>query len=85
VSRNGHKPVLKFRYRKPGKVFGVKFSFSRNGGRKLKGRILSVRKVSREQLDRVHEFLPFNPEALLREFREKESREVANNGKKESN
>lgn len=68
--KNGKRPVLKIRYRKPGKVFGTKFTFSKNGGRKLKGRVLGVEKVSREQLLRVGEFLPFDPKALLKEFSE---------------
>ncbi len=73
MPRVNQRPVLKIRYKKPGKVFGTKFSLSKNGGKKkLKGRILGVGKVSREQLKRVHEYLPFDPEALLREFREAE-------------
>jgi len=70
VGKNTTKTVLKIRYRKPGKTFGVKFSFSRNGGKKLHGRILSMRKLSKEQIDRVGEFLPFDPDELLRELRE---------------
>jgi len=72
VPRVNRRPAFKIRYRKPGKVFGTKFSFSRNGGGKLKGRILGVEKVSTEQIKRIHEFLPFDPEALLKEFREAE-------------
>lgn len=71
--------VLKIRYRKPGKEFGTTFSLSKNGGKKSKGRILSVRKLPLEQLLRVGEYLPFDPEALLREFREEE-REKAKGG-----
>ena len=70
--KNGKRPVLKIRYKKPGKVFGTKFTFSKNGGRKLKGRILGIEKVSREQLLRVGEFLPFNIEELMKEFNELE-------------
>lgn len=70
MAKNGKRPVLKIRYKKPGKVFGTKFTFSKNGGKKLKGRIIGVEKVSREQLLRVHEFLPFDPKALMKEFEE---------------
>lgn len=72
MSKNGRQPVLKVRYRKPGKQFGAKLTLSRGGRRNVKGRILSVKKVSREQLMRVHEYLPFDTDALLREFRESE-------------
>lgn len=72
MSRNGRQSLLKVRYRKPGKQFGSKLTLSRNGRRNVKGRVLSVTKVSREQLLRVHEHLPFDPDALLREFRESE-------------
>lgn len=68
MGKNSQKPILKFRYRKPGKVFGTKLTQSENGGKKLKGRILSVRKVSKEQIMRVGEYLPFDPEKLLREL-----------------
>lgn len=75
MGRNTTKPVLKIRYRKPGKIFGAKLTFSKNGGKKkLRGRVLSVRKVSKEQINRVGEYLPFDPEALLKELRE-ESKE----------
>ena len=75
MGKNTTKTVLKIRYRKPGKTFGVIFSFSRNSGRKkLKGRVLSVRKLSKEQIDRVGEFLPFDPEALVKELKEESSR-----------
>lgn len=71
------RPVLKIRYRKPGKEFGTTFSLSKkNGNKKARGRILSVRKLSFEQLNRVGEYLPFDPEALLREFREEDRREA---------
>lgn len=76
MGRVCRRPVLKIRYRKPGKVFGTTFSLSKNGGKQSKGRILSVRKLSYEQLNRVGEYLPFDPEALLREFREQERQEV---------
>jgi len=74
VSGNGKKPVLKIRYRRPGKEFGTKFTLSRGSRRKrLKGRILSVKKLSFEETWKIGEYLPFNPEALISEFR----REVA--------
>ena len=72
MGRTNRRLVLKTRVRKPGKIFGTKFSFSRNGSRKLRGRILSVEKVGFDELWRVGEYLPFNPDALLREFRETE-------------
>lgn len=72
AGRKTRRPVFKIRYRLPGKVFGSKFSFSKNGGGEVKGRILSKRKVSPEEILRVGEYLPFNIEALLREFREDE-------------
>jgi len=73
LNKNGRKPVLKIRYRMPEKKFGASLVLSGNGkGKKTKGRILSVTKVPREKILRVHEFLPFNTDALLREFREKE-------------
>jgi len=72
LSRNSRKPALKIRYRKAGKEFGTKFTLSRNGGKRLKGRILSVRKLSKEQILRVGEYLPFDPKELLREFREED-------------
>lgn len=73
MSRNSRKPVLSIRYRMPEKRFGANLVLSKNGkGKRSKGRIMSVRKVPREKILRVHEYLPFDPEALLREFREKE-------------
>ena len=72
--KNGKRSVLKIRYRQPGKVFGTKFSFSKNGGKKLKGRVLSVEKVSREQLLRVGEFMPFDTKALMKELNELQRR-----------
>ena len=74
MGKNSMKPVLRIRYRKPGKVFGTTFTLSRsrNGGKKNKGRILSVRKLSYEETWRIGEFLPFDPKALLREFNEAE-------------
>lgn len=72
MGKNSRKPVLSIRYRKKGKVFGTKLTFSKNGGKKLKGRVLSVRKLPKEKLLRVGSYLPFDPEALLREFREAE-------------
>ena len=74
MPRVNQRPAFKIRYRKPGKVFGTKFSFSKNGGRKLKGRVLSVEKVSREQLLRVGEFMPFDTKALMKEFNELQRR-----------
>lgn len=57
----------------PEKRFGASLVLSKNGrGKKTKGRIMSVRKVPIEKLLRVHEFAPYDSEALLREFREKE-------------
>jgi len=77
MGRVTRRPVLKIRYRKPRKEFGTTFSLSSNSnGKKVKGRILSVRKVSREQIDRIHDYLPFDPKALLREFREQEQQEA---------
>lgn len=77
MGRITRRPVLKIRYRKPGKEFGTTFSLSKGGnGKRAKGRILSVRKLSYEQLNRVGEFLPFDPEALIREFREQERQEA---------
>jgi len=80
MGKNSRKPILKIRYRKPGKVFGTKFSLSKNGGKKLKGRILSVRKLSKEQVNRTGEYLPFDPRELLREFREAERTERIKGG-----
>ena len=78
MGKNARKPVLSIRYRRPEKQFGVSLIRSSNSkNSKSKGRILSVKKVPREKILRVHEFLPFDTEALLREFREKEKqREV---------
>ena len=78
MGKNTRKPVLKIRYRKPGKTFGVKFTFSRNGGKKLKGRVLSMRKLSREQINRVGEYTPFDPDELARELQEKSLKERQN-------
>jgi hypothetical protein len=73
LNHNGKKPVLQVRYRRPEKKFGASLILSGNGkGKKAKGRILSVTKVPREKILRVHEYLPFNPDALLKEFREQE-------------
>ena len=73
MNHNGRKPVLRIRYRMPEKKFGANLVLSGNGkGKKTKGRILSVTKVPREKILRVHEYLPFSPDALLREFREQE-------------
>lgn len=70
---SGRKPVLRIRYRRPEKKFGASLVLSSNGkGRRGRGRILSVTKVPREKILRVHEFLPFSPDALLKEFREQE-------------
>lgn len=72
MGRKTRRPVFKIRYRRPGKVFGSRFSFSKNSDGNGKGRILSKRKVSFEEISRVGEYLPFDPEALLREFRDSE-------------
>lgn len=70
MGRKTRRPVFKIRYRRPGKVFGSKFSFSKSRNGNTKGRILSKGKLSFEEINRVGEYLPFSPEALLREFRE---------------
>ena len=70
MGRKTRRLVFKLRYRRPGKIFGSKFSFSKNSNGNSKGRILSKRKVSFEEISRIGEYLPFNPEALLKEFRE---------------
>ena len=72
MGRKTRRPVFKVRYRMPGKIFGSKFSFSKNGNEGSKGRILSKRKLSSEEISRIGEYLPFDPKALLREFRESE-------------
>jgi len=72
VGRKTRRPVFKVRRRKPGKVFGSKFSLSRGNGGDSQGRILFRRKVSFEELNRICEFSPFDPDALLKEFREAE-------------
>lgn len=70
---NGRKPLLRIRYRRPEKKFGANLVLSGSSrGKKSKGRILSVTKVPREKILKVHEYLPFDPDALLREFREQE-------------
>lgn len=75
MNHNGKKPVLRIRYRMPEKKFGASLVLSGNGkGKKTKGRILSVAKVPREKILRVHEYLPFDTDKLLREFREQERR-----------
>ena len=83
MGKNGNKPVLQIRYRRQGKTFGTRFSYQRGGGKKLEGRILSCRKLSREQISRVGEYLPFDPKELLAEFNEENrinKREVLCNG-----
>lgn len=69
MGRNNRKKVLKTRYRKPGKTFGTKFSLSSSTSSKARGKILGIKKVSYEELWRVGDYLPFEPEALLKEFR----------------
>jgi len=57
----------------PEKRFGANLVLAKDGkGEKTSGRILSVRKVPREKILRVYEYLPFDPNQLLREFREQE-------------
>ena len=76
MNHNGRKPILRIRYRMPKKKFGANLVLSSNGkGKKTKGRILSVTKIPREKILRVHEFLPFNTDEMLREFREQERRQ----------
>lgn len=78
MGKNARKPILKIRYRKPEKRFGVSLLCSRtsnSNGKKHKHRILSVQKVPMEKILRVHEFLPFDKDALLREFREQERKQ----------
>ena len=73
VSKSRGKPVLKIRYKKPGgKGFGTRLTLSRNSSKRIKGRILSVKKLSKEEIWRIGDHLPFDPEALLKEFREAE-------------
>ena len=73
MSHNGRKPVLRIRYRMPEKRFGANLVLAKDGrNEKAGGRILSVRKVPREKILKVHEYLPFDPNQLLREFREQE-------------
>lgn len=74
MGKNARKPILKVRYRRSEKRFGVSLLHSRgtNNGKKHKHRILSVQKVPIEKILRIHEFLPFDKDALLREFREQE-------------
>lgn len=69
MGRNTRRPALKIRYRKPGKIFGTKLTLSRNGGRKLKGRVLSIRKLGYEETWRVGDYLPFNVKELLGELK----------------
>jgi len=75
VSRNGKSQVYKIRYKRPGGEFGTRFSFSKASGRKMKGRILSVRKVSSEELFRVGEYNNL-PTTLMREFRKSRYRDT---------
>ena len=59
MGRKTNPVVLKIRYRKPHKIFGTRFVLSgnRKSKRRVKGRILSARKVSKEEIDKVGEFL----------------------------
>ena len=67
--------VLKIRYRKPHKIFGTRLVLSNNhrSKRRVKGRILSARKISMEEINKVGEFanraINFDdelPESLMR-------------------
>ena len=72
--------VLKVKYRMPGKKFGTKIATGRVP--RIPGRkIVSVRKVGREEILRIGEYLPFNPDKLLAEFQSQ--KEVNKNGKEE--
>jgi hypothetical protein len=73
------KQVLKVRYRMPGKTFRSKFTISGHVPNQPSRKVLSVRKVSGEQLMRVGEYLPFDPDKLLKELRE-----VKENAKEDS-
>ena len=74
MGRNSQQVVLKIRYRKPHKIFGTRFVFSGNhkSKRRVKGRVLSTRKISMEEINKVGEFAhrAFNfddelPESLM--------------------
>ncbi len=65
MGRVNRRPVYKVRYRKPGKNFHTKFSNGKETSSNGKGRIVSKRKVSYEELFRVGEYLPFSIEAIL--------------------
>ena len=77
MGKNARKPILKIRYRKPEKRFGASLiqSSEHRNGKKGRHRVLSVQKVPKEKILRVHEFLPFDTVALLREFREQERKQ----------
>lgn len=64
--------ALKIRYRMPGKKFRTKFTTSGSVSNKPSRKVVSIKKVSREQIMRVGEYLPFDPDKLLEEFREVE-------------
>jgi len=68
----GNKSVLKVRYRMPGKTFRTKFATTGSISRPPSKKIVSVRKVSKEEAMRVGRYLPFDPDKLLKEFKEVE-------------
>ena len=73
-----NKSALKVRYRMPGKTFRTKFTATGYVPNRPSNKVLSVRKVSKEQLLRVGEYLPFDPDELLKEFREDEENAKGN-------
>lgn len=74
MPRHNKRKAYRVRYKKPGKKFGTKFSFSDSileNRNRAQGRVLRVSKISKEEVERVAEFNKL-PDTLMREFRGRE-------------
>lgn len=68
MPRHNQLPVLKIKYRMPGKTFRTKLTLSGDVSNPPSGQIMTVRKVSREELNGTGQFFrPFrdnDPESI---------------------